>query len=222
MLITIIFLFGPIIVLFALGVVSIHLTSSGYFPGRARVGWALFGITLAVFFPMAAWRAGTGAAGVGALFHILFLSLLLMLQAPLLVELITLAVMPDSSRGLKVLKVHTEAEKKVIQDDLPGAILEYESIIAEDPGDIEARFRLAELRYQNKEYRKSASAYEALLEHKQELDIDRHCSILTRLSEIYAHQLGDVETARAFVQRIVSEYPDTRYAVYARERIDNL
>jgi tetratricopeptide (TPR) repeat protein len=175
-----------------------------------------------MFFPTTVWRAGAGGLGIGALFHIIFLSLLLMLQAPLLVELVTLAVMPDSSRGLKLLKVHTEAEKRVIQDDLPGAILEYESIIAEDPGDIEARFRLAELRYQNEEYRKSASAYEALLGHSQELDMDRHCSVLTRLSEIYAHQLGDVETARAFVQRIVSEYPDTRYADYAREHIDNL
>ena len=211
MLITIIFLFGPMIVLFVLGVVSIHLTSSGYFPGRARVGWALFGIALAMFFPTATWGAGTGGgAGVGALFHIIFLSLLLMMQGPLLIELITLAVMPDPSQGLKLLKVHTEAEKKVIQDDLPGAILEYESIIAEDPGDIEARFRLAELRYQNEEYRKSAAVYEALLGHSQELDMDRHCSILTRLSEIYAHQLGDVETARAFGHRIVSEYPDTR------------
>ena len=213
-----------LIPLVVLAVVSLQFAFSGNVDGRQYLGWILliaFGALTYEF--IGTWMAmhpGPTSRFLAGLVG----AILLGTQAPLLIELIIimLAAVSDRSGGLKLLKVHTEAEKKVVQDDLPGAILEYESIIAEDPGDIEARFRLAELRYQNKEYHKSAAAYEALLGYVQELDMDRHCSILTRLSEIYAHQLGDIETARAFVQRIVTEYPNTRYAGYARERIDSL
>jgi len=221
MLFTLIFLvYGPILFLIASGLLSVYLTFSGYIPGRTRIGWTLLGVTLAVFFPIVAWTAGTETAGVGALFYILFLSMLLALQAPLFVELITL--IPDRSKGLKLLKVHTEAEKKVNQDDLPGAIEEYEKTIAADPLDFDARLRLAELCCENKQYQKAAAAYENFLKKADKLEMGRHCSVLTRLSEIYAEHLGKVEKARGLIRIIIEKYPTTKYARYANDRLQNL
>jgi tetratricopeptide (TPR) repeat protein len=214
----IVFFIGPIVLLIGLGVLSNYLTFSGYFPGNTRIGWTLLGVALAVFlFPLIFMLRSEQAAGVGMLAHIVFLCLLLALQAPLLAELITL--IPDRSRGLKVLKVHSEAERRVNDDDLPGAIEEFDRIIAEDPHDLEARFRLAEICCRSNEYRRAATTYEALLKSAKKLEISSHCVALTRLSEIYAQHLGDVGRAREIINTIIEKYPDTKYARYAKERL---
>jgi tetratricopeptide (TPR) repeat protein len=170
-------------------------------------------------------HAGTGEinfATVVSFLYILFLTGLLGLQAPLIAELIAQATLPDPSRNLRPLKVHTTAERKVAEQDLPGAIAEYEKIVADDPKDIDARFRLAELCCEHEEYRKAVAVYEALLGHPRKLGIGQHCSMLTRLSEIYARHLGDPTMARQYVQTIIDTHPGTKYAEYAEARLSNL
>ncbi len=216
---------GPPIILSALGAVSLYLTFTGFFPGRTHIGWAFLGVTMAVLLTFVVWHSGTGEvtpATYGNFFYVLFLLIFLIPQGPLIVELLSLAAIPDPSKGLKPLKVHTDAERKVVEDDLPGAIAEYERIIAEDPEDIEARFRLAELCCEDEQYPKATAVYKALLECAKDLSISQHCSALTRLSEIHARHLGDVHTARSYIETIIQKYPDTKFAAYAKDRIDNL
>ena len=158
-----------------------------------------------------AWLKDMGDAG-GLFIAAITLALILMTQGPLLFETITQSFVPNSSSGLKLLKVHTEAEKKVIEDDLPGAIAEYESIVAKDPEDLDALYRLAEICCQNHDYAKAAKAYHAIVARGRDLGIGQHCSALTRLSEIYANNLGDIEKARKCIRTIITEYPETKYA----------
>ncbi len=215
------FVLGPIVLLIGLGILSNHLTFSGYIPGNTKIGWTLVCAALAVFFwPLILMLRSEQAGGVGILLHIIFLSVLLAMQAPLVAELITL--IPDRSRGLKALKVHSEAEKRVNDDDLSGAIEEFERIIAEDPHDLEARFRLAEVCCRNNEYRRAATTYEALLKSAKKLEMSSHCVALTRLSEIYAQHLGDVGRAREIINSIIEKYPNTKYARYAKDRLSTL
>ena len=211
------FVVGPIVLLTGLGILSNYLTFSGYIPGNTKIGWTLVCAALAVFSWPLILMSRSEQAGVGILLHIIFLGVLLAMQAPLVAELITL--IPDRSRGLKVLKVHSEAEKRVNDDDLPGAIEEFDRIIAEDPHDLEARFRLAEICCRNNEYRKAATTYEALLKSAKKLEMSSRCVALTRLSEIYAQHLGDVGRAREIINLIIDKYPDTKYARYAKERL---
>jgi len=221
----ILFSVGPFVVLTILGAISIYLTFTGFFPGRAHYGWALLGISFTVFFGSVVINAGAGEIGfetVFSLVYVLFLSAFLALQGPLVLEMISLTVIPDPSKGLKPLKVHTEAEKKVVEDDLPGAIAEYERIITEDPEDYDARFRLAELCCENQEYRKAATVYEEVLKLAEGLSVSQRCSALTRLSEIYASHLGDVNNARRCIRTIIESHPDTKYAGYAEDRLSNL
>jgi tetratricopeptide (TPR) repeat protein len=201
---------------------SFYLAYSDYLRGRTYIGWGFLVVFAAIYLEFASLWFKRSQGATDMFIAVIACVFLLMTQGPLIVELISLAVMPDPSRGVKLVKVYTEAERKVSQDDLPGAILEYEKVIAEDPDDIVARFRLAELCHQNEEYRKSALAYEAILARKEQLSTSQHCSALTRLSDIYAERLNDAQTARKFVQTIIDEYPGTKYAGYAMDRLKNI
>ena len=209
-------------ILLMLGSLSVYLAYSGHIPGRTHIGWAVLAAYLIVYLLFAIVWVSTIHDPFSSMFAVVGLALLLALEAPLLLELISQSVLPDHSKGLKLIEVHTEAERKAAQDDLPGAIAEYERVIAENPADTVARFRLAELSYQNQEHRKAATTYEALLAHTHGLDISQHCSALTRLSEIYARHLGDPQTARRHIQTIIETYPDTKYANYAADHLENL
>lgn len=202
---------------------SVQMAYSGVLVGRTYIGWTLFVVYLLLYFPFAvAWYRDIRDVDATMIFHILFLILLILPLGALGAELLTLDFMPDPSRGLKLLRVHTEAEKKVAQDDLPGAIEEYEKMIANNSDDIAARLRMAELCIEIKQYERAAAAYEATLKKAPKLGTDQHCSILTQLSEIYARHLGEIEKARGFVRMIIDQYPDSSYADFAKDRLANL
>jgi tetratricopeptide (TPR) repeat protein len=208
--------------LLALAVVSIYMSLSGYLPGRTHIGWAF----------LAAFIAGTAVFGViwfsrytdavGQFLGLMIIIVLLASQSPLAAELVSQGAVPDGSKGLKLLNVHTSAERMVIEDDLPGAIAEFERIIENDPEDYPARFRMAEVCCQAEDYRKAVAAYEALLEYAGELSRDQHCLALTRLADIYANNLGDTANARRCIHMIIEKYPNTSYAGHARARLANL
>ncbi len=203
-------------------VASIKLASSGLIPGRTYLGWGFLFIFLIVYLefwglwlkrlsdPFEQLLAMLVLAGIGAT------------QLPLVIELVTQTFLPDRSKGLKLIKVHTEAERKVIEDDLPGAITEYERIVAGDPDDLDAFYRLAEICCENQDYARAAKAYHAIVAHGRDLGVGQHCSALTRLSEIYANNLGDIEKARKCIQIIIREYPETKYAGHASVRLENM
>lgn len=214
-------MFAPFILVFLLGIIGIYLTYSGYLPGRTYLGWLVVGATFAVLLGTAIWSLKT-SGDMGSFGMILALSFASLIQLPLIAELIARASLPDPSRGLKVLRVHTEPEKMVAEENLPGAIKEYEKIIEKDPKDLEARFRLAELCAENKEYKRSVNAYEALLPTMKKQATDKYCIILTRLSELYSRHLGEPEKARQHLQTIITQNPDTKYAEYAQENLTNL
>jgi len=203
-------------------ILSLWFATSGYVPGRTNRGWILL-LVFMIFYLEFAYllvkRAGSNP--FDRLFAMLGLLAIIVTQVPLLAELIAQSVVPDRSRGLKIIEVHSEAESKVARDDFPGAIAEYEKIVARNADDITARFRLAELCWQGNEYLKAASAYENVLEESEKIGIDRHCSVLTRLAEIHENKLNDSRKARSYIQAIVDQYPGSKYAGYAMERLDN-
>lgn len=199
------------------------LANSGILAKNEYIGWIYLGAYMMIYFPfVAAWYRAAGSVGVITILYVVLLAILILPVGFLGAELFTVTFFPDPSKGLKLLKVHSEAEKKVIDDDIPGAIEEYEKIIAGDPADIAARLRMADLCNEAKQYEKAAAAYEVLAKKPQGLGVDQHCSVLTRLSEIYARHLGEYEKARAAVQMIIDKYPDTEYARFAKDRLANL
>jgi len=225
MLITILLLYiGPIIVLFLLGIVSIYLTLSEQINGREYLGWAFLGLSLAVFLASAIGRANVDPSGGTflGLFHIIVLGCIACMQIPLAVELLSRALMPDPSKGLKVTSDHSKAESDSIKGDFKSAVEEYERVIAKDPRDAVAHFELAELYLEKKDYHKAAGMYEEGLAHARKLGREQYSSAHTRVADIYAHHLYDVEAARRHLQAIIKKYPKTVYADYAAESLDKL
>jgi tetratricopeptide (TPR) repeat protein len=209
--------------LFIMSIFAYRLSVSGILESYEYIGWIYFGVYIAIYIPfVAAWYQATGEVKGWEIFYIILLGALILPLGHLGAELLKIAVMPDLSKGLKLLKVHTAAERKVAEDDLPGAIEEYEKVLAKNSSDIAARLRMADLCNEAKQYEKAAAAYEILVKKPQGLGVDQHCSVLTRLSEIYARDLGEYEKARGTVQVIIDKYPDTDYAKFAKDRLSNL
>jgi hypothetical protein len=215
------FVFGGILLVMI--VVSLWFAFSGWVDRYTTPGWVFLAVFSAVYISFCkVWFGSLVDSPSGimvSLMSVVLSGLILATQGPLLIELISRSVLPDPFRSMKILKVHSQAERKVVEDDLPGAIEEYEKIIAGDPGDIEARFRMADLCYQNKDYRKAVEAYQALLELSEKLDLSQQCSALMRLSEIHAGNLGDIEGARKYLEKIIEEHPETKFSEYATERL---
>ncbi|MBI4831529.1 MAG: tetratricopeptide repeat protein [Candidatus Lindowbacteria bacterium] len=215
-LITILF----ILALLAISAISLYLTHSGFITGRTTIGWVVVGIYAAVFLTFVfQWLP---KVSMNPFLNAAILVFLLMPQGPLVFDLLSQAITPHSSGGMRLVKAYSAAEGKLAQGDLKGAIVEYEKVLANDPKDTVARLRLAELCLQSGEYLKAAAAYETMVAQKRRLSMGSRCSALTMLSEIYAKRLGDIERARKCLQMIVKDYPETKYARYAAERLINL
>lgn len=213
-------IFGLLVIL---SYFAVRLANSGIVAGHEYIGWIYFGGYLLIYIPfVAAWYKAAGEITGMEILYIIAFAVLIIPVGILGAELASLALVPDSSSGLKVLRVYSAAEKKVVDDDLPGAIMEYEAIIARHPDDITARLRMADLCLEAKQYERAAAAYEKLAGKPQGLNVDQHCFVLTQLSEIYARHLGQMEKARGSVQEIIELYPDTDYEEFARERLKNL
>ena len=202
---------------------SVQMATSDFVRGRETFGWIyVLGYLLLYFHFFVAWLGGSGKASAGSVADLLLMCALIIPLGVLVTKLVVLQVMPDPSKGLKLLKPHTEAEKRVVQDDLPGAIEEYEKVLKDNPGDLDARLRMAEVCIEAKQYKKAAETYEAVLKKFPKLAIERHSVVLTQLSEIYGRHIGEIEKARESIQVIIDKYPDSNYAKFAKERLSNL
>lgn len=209
-----------ILALIALSAFSCYLTYSGFVTGRTRIGWAVVGLYAVVFLWFVfKWLDRTTFNPFLMLALLFFLP---MLEGPLVFDLVSQALTPDPSRGMKLLKAYSAAEGKLSQNDLNGAIAEYEKVLAKDPKDTTARLRLADLYLQKKDYLKAAATYETLLAHTRKASKGSRCETLTTLSEIYAKHLDDTERARKCLQTIIEKYPNTKYADFAAERMNSL
>ena len=223
MLLTILlFYIGPIVVLLLLGIISIHRAFSERPAGRDNIGRAILGISLGVFLLSVGGWMRTGASGCSLLGLIFVLGCLAAMQAPLIAELLSEALMPDPSKGLTVTSDHSKAESDSIKGDFKCAVEEYERVIAKDQRDAVAHFELAELYLEKKDYHKAVGMYEEGLAHAKKLRREQYSSAHTRLADIYAHHLYDVEAARRHLQAIMKKYPGTAYADYAAESLDKL
>lgn len=212
--------------LLALGGVSIYIAKSGVAQVEPIIGWVFLAIYLAIYFPfinrfldevpIVTWHHLLPAIAALAVSVLLLLA-----NWPLLTQLVTQLIMRDRSGGVRILKSYGHIEKMASEGDLLGAIEGYEEAIADDPRDIAARFRLAELCDSTKNFPKSVLAYEGILEQSKRLSVSQHCSALTKLSEIHLHHIGDHEEAKKYIQIIIDTYPDTEYAKYAKDRLAN-
>jgi tetratricopeptide (TPR) repeat protein len=207
--------------LIGLAILSLNLAFSGNLAGRSHIGWIVLLVSI-VLTEVIIGAFMSAAPDIPTRFLIgCFGVALFGCQAPLVITLIAQLSSPNRSKGLNLLEAHSKAERLVTEEDFPGAIGEYRRIVDAKPEDLSSLSRLADLLYDSGEIRKAAGIYGELLKHADELGMASHCSVLTKLAELYSG-LDDVEKARAYAEAIIRSYPGSKYAGYARDRINNM
>lgn len=99
------------------------------------------------------------------------------------------------------------------------AVGEYKNALRKDPNNLDARFGLAGGYYKMEAYAKAALEYEGLLRRAGDLDMHRHCIVMTRLADLSLIMTDNVERARYWLEQIVRTYPESKYAKFAQRRM---
>ena len=116
-------------------------------------------------------------------------------------------------------KQYSLQDAMAIRGDVAGAIASYEEIIAEDPTDVEARIRAAELHAGKGGNPKRAA--ECLLEARRVPGITpaRDLYISNRLVDLFRGPLKEEGRALVELRRLVQLHPNSRDAQFARDAI---
>lgn len=116
-------------------------------------------------------------------------------------------------------KQYSLQESMAIRGDVAGAIASYEEIIAQDPMDVEARIRAAELYAARGGNPRRAAEY--LIEARKVPGIPaaRDLYISNRLVDLFRGPLNEPGRALVELRRLVQLHPTSRDAQFARDAI---
>lgn len=124
--------------------------------------------------------------------------------------------------GEKVEQVHDdmrEARSLIAQGEFPAAVEALGRVVGEDPGNRMAWAEMARIHRQQLEDPGSAIAvlHEALTAH--EWPVDDAAFLLFRVAEIHDQDLGDRMMARAVMQQVIEQFPQTRHSANATHKL---
>ena len=120
----------------------------------------------------------------------------------------------------EVRKTYDIAEKLTSEGRYTEAVAEYEKVIEEDPEDVDARLLLGDVQCKMDQYELAARTFADALE--LDLPPEQWCHIANRLADILALKMGEPHEAVRMLNRIAKKYPKTKFARYARERIERI
>jgi hypothetical protein len=117
-------------------------------------------------------------------------------------------------------KSYDIAEKLTVEGRYTEAVAEYERVIEEDPEDVTARVRVADIHCRTNQYDLAAQALNEALE--LDLPPEKWSHIANRLADVFAQKMYEPQKAAAVLSKIAKKYPHTEFARYALERIARL
>ncbi len=122
----------------------------------------------------------------------------------------------------KVSKTYSAANVFLIKEKYAEAIEEYQRVIEEDPEDITAQLKIAEIYdHKIKDFTRAIPEYEKLLTMK-EVEDNLWVSVKNRLVDIYSQQRGNREEALRQLEVIIERFPETKYSHQALQRISKI
>lgn len=123
----------------------------------------------------------------------------------------------------KVKETYSLAERYEIERNFDGAIEIYRRAIERDKTAPAPRLKLGDLYYQLNDFDNCIKyLQEALNVSSKKMSESERCSLMNRIADVYLHNKADPMSAMAVLRRLVKEYPKSKYAVYARDRIINI
>ncbi len=124
------------------------------------------------------------------------------------------------TRSMVVRKTYDQADAAMKREDYDAAAALYYRAIEKEPGDVEARRRLAEVFLKRGQPTSAASVLQEILDLSE--DEQERCTVMFRLGEVLQDVLHEPEEAEGLYERIIRDYPAGEYAGYARARLKNI
>jgi len=124
-------------------------------------------------------------------------------------------------RGAKITRDYSKAKSLAAQGKFEEAIEEFRRGLEDEPDNVMLRMEIAEIYGREmKDFRQAISELEECL--KLRLGETQGASILNRIADIHETNLGEVEAAVATLTRIVENWPGTKVAWRAQQRIEGI
>ncbi len=111
------------------------------------------------------------------------------------------------------------AERLEGQNNFRSAVEAYEEAIQKDKKNPAPQLKLANLYFRLREYDKGLQCMLDALQKGKNISASERCSAMNRMADIYIQHKKNPAAAVEILSRIIAEYPNSKYARYARERI---
>lgn len=122
-----------------------------------------------------------------------------------------------SNRG-RAKETYDLAEKYETEQKFDDAVEVYREAIERDQKNPAPRIKLAGLYNRLGDYDNSIKYMKEALDMPKGLSQDERVSLINRLADLYVQKKQDPASAIKVLKQIVKEFPNTQYALYARER----
>ena len=123
------------------------------------------------------------------------------------------------SVGGDVKETYSLAERYETEHEYRNAIEQYRRAIEKDKKSARPRMKLADLHYRLGEYDHCITYMQEALHLSKTMSVSERCALMNRIADVYLEQKHDPASALEVLRDIVKEFPDSRYAVYARDRM---
>jgi tetratricopeptide (TPR) repeat protein len=121
--------------------------------------------------------------------------------------------------GGKTKQAYSLAERYVTERKYAEAIEEYLKAIAKEKKNPVPRLRLADIYYKLRDYDNCIKYLSEAVQLPKGLDEHERCNRINRLADLYIEQKRDRAAAVRALKLILNEFPKSKSALYARERI---
>ncbi len=196
-----------------------NLTGRGVSDERGLRGCLGFLLVLGLF--VALWYSAPQGSDILRLLVTLVCGIL---YAPFVAGLFArTAVDSFAVHDAKVQQGYSIAERHEQDDNFDAAEGEYKKTISENPENVGARLRLAEMYYRAENYEKAANMFDHIRRlGGQKIDETQWCTATNRLVDICVTKLDDRKRAVKALEQLVHRYPDSDYAKFAKRRLQGL
>jgi tetratricopeptide (TPR) repeat protein len=130
-------------------------------------------------------------------------------------------IMGDLEKFSRPPQAYGRARARAAEGRYEEAIAEYRRVLEEHPGDVTAQAEIAEIYYEKLEdFRRAVEEFNVLLGLR--LDDSTRATTLMRLADLYEERFDSPQHAVECLSAIVQEFPDSKYAASAAERLAHL
>jgi predicted Zn-dependent protease len=116
-------------------------------------------------------------------------------------------------------ETYQQAERYEKEQKYEQAIELYRKAIKKSPKNPAPRKRLATLYRNLEDYDNAIGCMLGILDLPKNVSLEERCVLMNRIADLYLQHKKDRRSAIAILNRLAKQFPDSKYATYARERI---